>query len=96
MTPFVCRAYTKAIIYTVATGDAEIVLGNDFCLSCSRWLQLECRRCVVQESTFIFWVFANACDGIRGCDRHGPAIIGTGSHIPFDHIGIKFYRAYDK
>ena len=94
MTPLVCRAYTQAFIDAVATGAAEVVLGHDLRPS-SPAIAAACVQALCDAGKTVHFVGALPTPAVAyvAAIRQAPAIIVTGSHIPFDRNGIKFYRA---
>ncbi len=94
MTPDVCYAYTQAFLRAVASGAAEVVLGHDLRPS-SPALAASCIQAVTDSGLNVLFVGALPTPAVAyyASTRKAPAIIITGSHIPFDRNGIKFYRA---
>ncbi len=94
MTPDVCYAYTQAFLRAVAHGAAEVVLGHDLRPS-SPALAASCIQAVTDYGLKVVFVGALPTPAVAyfASTRKAPAIIITGSHIPFDRNGIKFYRA---
>lgn len=94
MTAEVCYAYTQAFLRAVAPGADEVVLGHDLRPS-SPALAAACVQAVSDAGLKVVFVGAlpTAAVAYFAATRKAPAIIITGSHIPFDRNGIKFYRA---
>lgn len=95
MTPDVCYAYTQAFLHTVAPGASDVVLvGHDLRPS-SPALATTCIQAVTDAGMKIVFVGALPTPAVAfyASTHNAPAIIITGSHIPFDRNGIKFYRA---
>ena len=94
MTPDICYAYTQAFLRAVAHGAAEVVLGYDLRPS-SPALAASCVQAVTDSGLKVLFVGALPTPAVAfyASTRKAPAIIITGSHIPFDRNGIKFYRA---
>ena len=94
MTAEVCYAYTQAFTRAVAPGAAEVVLGHDMRPS-SPALAAACIQAVTDAGLKVVFVGALPTPAVAyfAATRKAPAIIITGSHIPFDRNGIKFYRA---
>lgn len=94
MTPDVCYAYTQAFLRAVESGAAEVVLGHDLRPS-SPALAASCIQAVTDSGLNVLFVGALPTPAVAyyASTRKAPAIIITGSHIPFDRNGIKFYRA---
>jgi phosphomannomutase len=95
MTPEVCFAYTSAFLDSVSCGRGDhVALGIDLrpsspdiasaCTAAIRHRGLEPVYCGALPTP------ALACFAMQG---NMPAIMVTGSHIPYDRNGIKFYRA---
>ena len=99
MTAEVCFAYTAAFIQVIGmpagkSGGGRVALGMDLrpsspeiaraCVAAIRHAGFEADFCgVLPTPALAFYA-----------QEHGiPAIMVTGSHIPFDRNGIKFYRA---
>lgn len=94
MTPDVCYAYAQAVLRTVATSASEVVLGHDLRPS-SPALAASSIQAVTESGLNVVFVGALPTPAVAyyASTRKAPAIIITGSHIPFDRNGIKFYRA---
>ena len=94
MTAEVCYAYTQAFLRAVAPGAAEVVLGHDLRPS-SPALVASCAQAVTDSGLKVVFVGALPTPAVAyfASIRKAPSIIITGSHIPFDRNGIKFYRA---
>jgi phosphomannomutase len=95
MSPEVCMAYTLAFLRVVSAGPgSRVALGIDLrpsspaiaaaCAAAIRHAGLEVAYCGALPTPAL--AFYAQEEGI-------PAIMITGSHIPFDRNGIKFYRA---
>lgn len=93
MTPDVCYAYAQAFLRTVATSASEVVLGHDLRPS-SPALAASSIQAVTESGLNVVFVGALPTPAVAyyASTRKAPAIIITGSHIPFDRNGIKFYR----
>jgi phosphomannomutase len=93
MTPDVCVAYTQAFLKSIAFNADVVVLGQDLRPS-SRVIVAACAQAILDAGKEVLFVGEQptpAVAYIAGI-RKAPAIIVTGSHIPFDRNGIKFYR----
>lgn len=90
----VCGAYTQAFLQAVAADAAEVVLGHDLRPS-SLAIAAACAQSIRAAGKNVVFVGALPTPAIAyyAALRQAPAIIVTGSHIPFDRNGIKFYRA---
>lgn len=94
MTDEVCYAYAQAFLRAVASASSTVVLGHDLRPS-SPAIAAACARAVRDAGKQVLFVGALPTPAIAyHAAMHGaPAIVVTGSHIPFDRNGIKFYRA---
>ncbi|UZJ38155.1 phosphomannomutase [Prosthecochloris sp. SCSIO W1103] len=94
MTDSVCYAFAAAFLQSV-TGDAKtVVVGHDLRPSSPR-IAGACLAAVVSSGKKIVYTGELPTPAIAyySKKKHVPAFIVTGSHIPFDRNGIKFYRA---
>jgi len=93
MTPDVCRVFASAFIQAVASDAKEVVLGHDLRPS-SPSMAAACAQAVRDAGKDVVYVGALPTPAVAyyAASRQSPAIIVTGSHIPFDRNGIKFYR----
>lgn len=89
-----CGAYTQAFLQAVAGDAAEIVLGHDLRPS-SPAIAAACAQAIRDAGKSVVFVGALPTPAVAyyATLRQAPAIVVTGSHIPFDRNGIKFYRA---
>ena len=94
MTDEVCYAYAAAFIDTVAGEAAEIVLGHDLRPSSPR-IAAACAAAIEDAGRRVRYAGALPTPAIAYHAQclGAPALIVTGSHIPFDRNGIKFYGA---
>jgi phosphomannomutase len=94
MSDEVCYAYAQAFLRTVASAAGTVVLGHDLRPS-SPAIAAACARAVRDAGKQVLFVGALPTPAIayHAAVRGVPAIVVTGSHIPFDRNGIKFYRA---
>lgn len=94
MSDEVCYAYAAAFLQSVASTADEVVLGHDLRPSSPR-IAAACAAAIQQSGRQL--VFAGALPtpalAFYAAQLGAPAIVVTGSHIPFDRNGIKFYRA---
>ena len=90
----VCYAYTQAFLASVAGGSAPIIVGHDLRPSSPR-IAAACLQAIQDAGRSAVFVGAVPTPALAHlCAlRQAPGIIVTGSHIPFDRNGIKFYRA---
>jgi phosphomannomutase len=93
MTPELCHAYTTAFINAVVPKASTIVLGHDLRPS-SPSIATACAAAI--QSLGIDVVYGGALPtpalALYAAQTGSPAIVVTGSHIPFDRNGIKFYK----
>ena len=94
MSDAVCHAYAQAFLRAVASASGTVVLGHDLRPS-SPAIAAACARAVRDAGKELVFVGALPTPAIAyyAALRAAPAIVVTGSHIPFDRNGIKFYRA---
>jgi phosphomannomutase len=94
MSDAVCYAYAQAFLGAVAAASGTVVLGHDLRPS-SPAIAAACARAVRDAGKDLVFVGALPTPAIAyyAALRGAPAIVVTGSHIPFDRNGIKFYRA---
>lgn len=94
MSDEVCYAYAAAFLQSVASAADKVVLGHDLRPSSPR-IAAACAAAIQQSGRQL--VFAGALPtpalALYAAQLGAPAIVVTGSHIPFDRNGIKFYRA---
>ena len=94
LTDAVCYAYAQAFLRSVAAASPRIVVGHDLRPSSPRIAAacIQAMRDAGREAVFVGALPTPAL--AYYCALHGAAgIVVTGSHIPFDRNGIKFYRA---
>lgn len=94
MTDEVCYAYTQAFLSCVGVDAKEIVIGHDLRPSSPR-IAAACLQAIRDTGRYAVFVGALPTPALANyCVLHNiPGIVVTGSHIPFDRNGIKFYRA---
>lgn len=94
MTDEVCRAYACAFLRAVVGTVDRVVIGHDLRPS-SPAIAAACANAVMEAGGRIVFVGALPTPAIAhyAAKIGAPAIVVTGSHIPFDRNGIKFYRA---
>jgi len=94
MSDEVCAAFSKAFLLAVAGDADEVVLGHDLRPS-SPAMTAACAQAVRDAGKNVVFVGALPTPAVAyyASLRNAPAIIVTGSHIPFERNGIKFYRA---
>lgn len=93
MTPEVCSAYVHAFIGAVVPHADSIVLGHDLRPS-SPAIAQACANALTLAGKSVVFVGTLPTPAIAyyASLLGQPAIVVTGSHIPFDRNGIKFYR----
>ena len=93
MSPALCHAYTSAFLNAVAPNAKRLVLGHDLRPS-SYAITAACATAAIDLGLAV--VYAGALPtpalALHAAQTGSPAIVVTGSHIPFDRNGIKFYR----
>ena len=92
MTDRVCFAYVSAFMQTVGQGDKKVVLGHDLRPS-SPAISRACAAAIENSGATVEFAGAVPTPAIAyyALKSGIPAIMVTGSHIPFDRNGIKFY-----
>lgn len=94
LTDAVCQAYTTSFLNAVVPEAPNVVLGCDLRPS-SPAIARACAAAIRAAGREV--VFAGALPtpalAFYGLQQGLPAVMVTGSHIPFDRNGIKFYRA---
>jgi len=94
MTPELCFAYTSAFIQSIAKDATEVVIGHDLRPS-SPAIAAACISAIEYSGKTPVYcgVLPTPALAYFALSISAPAIVITGSHIPFDRNGIKFYRA---
>jgi phosphomannomutase len=89
-----CWAYTAAFLQSVASDANRVVLGHDLRPSSPR-IAAACAAAIAASGRECIYVGALPTPAVAfyAAQLGAPAIVVTGSHIPFDRNGIKFYRA---
>lgn len=93
MTDEVCYAYVQAFLSCIAGNAVSVVVGHDLRPSSPR-IAAACIQAIRdsgREPVFVGALPTPAVANYSALNRI-PGIIVTGSHIPFDRNGIKFYR----
>lgn len=95
MTDDVCQAYTQAFLEVVKgrCGSSDLVIGHDLRPSSPR-LAVACATAALRAGFRIRYagVLPTPALAWYGQKIGAPVLVVTGSHIPFDRNGIKFYR----
>lgn len=94
MTNALCHAYASAFMQTAAKGASTVVLGHDLRPSSPR-IAAACAAAIAAQGAQVVYAGALPTPALAfyAAQLGAPAIVITGSHIPFDRNGIKFYRA---
>ena len=94
MSDELCYAYTQAFMLATAASAHQIVVGHDLRPSSPR-IAAACIQAIVDSGRTAVFAGALPTPAVAHyCAANKiPGIIITGSHIPFDRNGIKFYRA---
>ena len=95
MTDAVCHAYTAAFLQVIdAPAGSRVVLGTDLRPS-SPAIAAACAAAIRQAGLQVDYCgpLPTPALAYHAQEQGLPAIVVTGSHIPFDRNGIKFYRA---
>ncbi|MFM1988702.1 MAG: hypothetical protein RJA99_1659 [Pseudomonadota bacterium] len=92
MTDAVCHAFATAFLRAVAPEAPVVVIGHDLRPS-SPGIAAACAAAVRDEGRRIVYAGALPTPALahHGARIGAPVIVITGSHIPFDRNGIKFY-----
>lgn len=88
-----CGAYAQAFLQAVVADATEVVVGHDLRPS-SPAMAAACAQAIRDAGKNVVFVGALPTPAVAyyALLRQAPAMIVTGSHIPFDRNGIKFYR----
>ncbi len=95
MTDEVCFAYTAAFLKTIdSEPQTPVLLGHDLRPSSPR-IARACAAAIADAGCRLIYAGALPTPALAWYARliRAPALVVTGSHIPFDRNGIKFYRA---
>jgi phosphomannomutase len=94
LTPAVCYAYSHAFLACVAHDASTIAVGHDLRPSSPAITQAVIAAISASGRQAIYaGALPTPALASYGLARQIPVIMVTGSHIPFDRNGIKFYRA---
>ncbi|QEP42332.1 phosphomannomutase [Ectothiorhodospiraceae bacterium BW-2] len=93
MTPEICYAFTQAFLHTVASEADSLIIGHDLRPS-SPAITAACIAAIEASGKKSCYCGALPTPALAyyGLRQQQPVIVITGSHIPFDRNGIKFYR----
>ena len=94
MTDTLCYAYTLAFLQAVVGQPGPIVLGHDLRPSSPR-MATACAAAMQDAGYTIIYAGALPTPALAyyAATLDAPCLVVTGSHIPFDRNGLKFYRA---
>ena len=94
MSDELCYAYAQAFLNTQAADADKVVVGHDLRPSSPR-IAAACIQAIRDSGRTVVFAGALPTPAVANyCAlNQTPGIIITGSHIPFDRNGIKFYRA---
>lgn len=94
MSDEVCYAYAAAFLQVIPDSVGSVVLGHDLRPSSPR-IAAACAAAVEDSGRRLIYAGALPTPALAyyAARLGAPAIVVTGSHIPFDRNGIKFYRA---
>ena len=94
MTDEVCYAYTLAFLQSVASSADKVIIGHDLRPSSPK-ITKACAAAISDAGMEVSYAGALPTPALAcyAAYVNAPAIMVTGSHIPFDRNGIKFYRA---
>lgn len=94
MSDEVCYAYAAAFLQSVAGSADKVVLGHDLRPSSPR-IAAACAAAIQDTGRQVIYAGALPTPALAfyAAQLRAPALVVTGSHIPFDRNGIKFYRA---
>lgn len=94
MTDEVCFAYAAAFLQSQPDEGKSVVLGHDLRPSSPR-IASACAAAIQYSGRQVLYAGALPTPALAfyAAQIDSPAVVVTGSHIPFDRNGIKFYRA---
>lgn len=94
MTDEVCYAYAAAFLKSVGSMAGKVVLGHDLRPSSPR-IAAACAAAIRDSGRQVVYAGALPTPALAfyAAQLGVPTLVVTGSHIPFDRNGIKFYRA---
>src|SRR5512142_3391129 len=99
LTDRVCFAYTAAFLDAIVRRDARageptVALGHDLRPSSPRMVAACIAACRSRRAHVVLCgALPTPALAYHAIQRRLPAVMVTGSHIPFDRNGIKFYRS---
>jgi len=94
LTDEVCFAYTKAFLLSQETTFKKVAIGHDLRPS-SPQITLACIAAIESQGLEAIYLGALPTPAVAYycLNKKIPGVVVTGSHIPFDRNGIKFYKA---
>jgi phosphomannomutase len=94
MTDTLCYAYTLAFLQAVVSHPGPIVLGHDLRPSSPR-MAAACAAAMRDVGYTVIYAGALPTPALAyyAATLDAPCLVVTGSHIPFDRNGLKFYRS---
>ncbi|MDQ9169883.1 phosphomannomutase [Oxalobacteraceae bacterium R-40] len=94
MTDETCYAYVMAFMQAIASDADKVILGHDLRPSSPR-IAAACAAAIKDTGREPLYVGSLPTPAVAcfASWMQAPAIVITGSHIPYDRNGIKFYRA---
>jgi phosphomannomutase len=94
MTDTLCYAYTQAFLQAVVGKPGPVVLGHDLRPSSPR-MAASCAAAIEAMGYTVIYAGALPTPALAyyASTISAPCLVVTGSHIPFDRNGLKFYRA---
>ena len=94
MTDTLCYAYSLAFLQAVVSQPGPIVLGHDLRPSSPR-MAAACAAAMQDAGYTVIYAGALPTPALAyyAATLDAPCLVVTGSHIPFDRNGLKFYRA---
>lgn len=94
MSDDVCYAYTAAFLEAISATSGDVALAMDLRPSSPR-IAAACAAAIEAAGLRVDWCGATPTPALAyyAQTRREPAIMVTGSHIPFDRNGIKFYSS---
>jgi len=94
MSDAVCYAYAQAFLKAVASGPGPVIIGHDLRPS-SPAIAAACAQAVRDAGREVVFVGPMPTPAVAyyASTRSASSLVITGSHIPFDRNGIKFYKS---
>ncbi|MBD8528784.1 MULTISPECIES: phosphomannomutase [unclassified Massilia] len=94
MSDAICYAYAQAFLKAVADGPGPVIIGHDLRPS-SPAIAGACAQAVRDAGREVVFVGPMPTPAVAyyAATRNASSLVITGSHIPFDRNGIKFYKS---